>query len=116
LIVVLSRGTAALHPSMTEMTEPVEVARSPVRPGDLTARYGGEEFAILAPGLPAQDLTAFADRIRESVAGTPIAVGPDTTIIADQRLYHAKHQGRNLAVTSGDAPVGPGGHRESVPA
>jgi diguanylate cyclase (GGDEF)-like protein len=113
--------------------------RSLVRPGDLAARYGGEEFAILAPGLPAQDLAAFADRIRESVAGTPMEVGPDTTItvtlsiggayradsttpattlltIADQRLYHAKNQGRNRAVTSGDTLVGPGANREPVPA
>jgi GGDEF domain-containing protein len=43
---------------------------------------------------------------------------PATTLltIADQRLYHAKNQGRNRAVTSGDTLVGPGANREPVPA
>jgi len=94
-----------------------------IRSGDVAARYGGEEFAILAPGLPHQDLAAFADRIRDCVAGTPIAVGSDTAVTvtvsiggvhredpatptyallktADHRLYDAKLRGRNLATTS----------------
>ena len=52
-----------------------DVARSvdgQVRPGDFVARYGGDEFVVMATEADADEAVTIAERIRRSVAGSPI--------------------------------------------
>ncbi len=92
-----------------------------VRPMDLVARVGGEEFAIILPNCASTFGTTVAERIRRRVERMPILLQPShqelTVTIsiggafapqwvrstpallkerADQQLYGAKAQGRNL--------------------
>ncbi len=91
-----------------------------VRPMDLVARVGGEEFAIILPNCATAFGEAVAERVRRRVESTPVVVGPGQQIAvnvsiggafapqwvrstpalwlerADQQLYRAKNQGRNL--------------------
>jgi len=95
-----------------------------VRPMDLVARVGGEEFAIILPNCASTFGQTVAERIRRRVERMPIALAPDTPLHqqiqvtvsiggafapqwvrstpaiwqerADQQLYLAKAQGRNL--------------------
>jgi diguanylate cyclase (GGDEF)-like protein len=90
-----------------------------IRVEDVLARYGGEEFAIVVRGIPMEGLVALAERIRAAVAASsaqyqnlPIpvtvsvgvasleecdahATGDLLVALADERLYRAKHEGRN---------------------
>ena len=90
-----------------------------VRPMDTLARYGGEEFAVVLPACHAGFGLAVAERIRQAVESTPIAISPtvelqitisiggafalqwirSTTLLwterADAQLYKAKMGGRN---------------------
>ena len=88
-----------------------------LRPTDLIGRWGGEEFMVLLPATGTAQARAIAERIRLAVealrvthGGTPIGVtlsigiaeyptdgsGLDTVFNrADERLYGAKHAGRN---------------------
>ena len=86
---------------------------------DVVARYGGEEFVILLPETGVTGARIFAERILRRVSGyefgepghpvhltTSIGVAtyPDERIddcdamlrLADENLYRAKHDGRNL--------------------
>ncbi len=97
-----------------------------VRPMDLVARVGGEEFAIILPNCAVTFGETVAERVRRRVEGMPIALSAvagmaqapaiQVTVSlggafapqwvrstpslwqerADQQLYQAKAQGRNL--------------------
>ena len=51
--------------------------RRQIRPVDLFARFGGAEFVILQPQTTADEALVFANRIRESLARTPVLAGSD---------------------------------------
>ncbi len=90
------------------------------RPVDFVARYGGEEFAIILPNFVRSEAVQLAERIRARVAAEPFAFQGSPTRatmslgvaafptdattpsqlvrVADERLYRAKHGGRNQVV------------------
>ncbi|GGR79977.1 GGDEF domain-containing protein [Deinococcus sedimenti] len=93
-----------------------EVARLLEREGrgrDRAYRYGGEEFAVILRDVTGDGLSRVAERLRTSVAATPMrATGQHLTVSvggaawaplptrqlterADEALYAAKHGGRN---------------------
>ncbi len=90
--------------------------RGQVRKGDLVGRLGGEEFGVFLPGASQDNAVAIAERIRRSISEMSfrprgnqhrlsVSVGGvsfedqlefvELYRIADRRLYHAKHAGRN---------------------
>ncbi|MBI4062022.1 MAG: GGDEF domain-containing protein [Elusimicrobia bacterium] len=90
------------------------------RPVDFAARYGGEEFALILPNFVRSEAVQLAERVRARIAEEPfvfngaptrataslgVAAFPtDATTasqivrVADERLYRAKHGGRNQVV------------------
>jgi diguanylate cyclase len=102
--------------------------RSTLRNGDIVGRMGGEEFGVFLPGVTQHQAQVVAERIRTAVNDAEfrprgearqlsVSIGgaafAQTTSfaqlfrIADQRLYGAKHAGRNTAavVQVEDHPV-----------
>jgi len=102
----------------------LEVSRrvtASLREYDTFGRYGGEEFLVLIPNCECDEALNSAERIRRSVADTPIKIGKNTLHItasfgvtccqdsaegfdmalqrADDALYQAKHAGRNKTVS-----------------
>jgi diguanylate cyclase (GGDEF)-like protein len=90
--------------------------RACVRGGDSVGRLGGEEFGVFLPGLSRNDAEAVAERIRRtveslkdrceefpcrmtvSIGGVHFTAPADFDVlfrVADERLYVAKHSGRN---------------------
>ncbi|MCA3920219.1 GGDEF domain-containing protein [Burkholderia sp.] len=92
-----------------------------IRPYDGVARVGGEEFMVLLPQAELDTAQSIGERIRTAIAGEPFEAGigePITVTVsvgasefgrdgetidailrkADERLYRAKHQGRNQVV------------------
>ena len=96
--------------------------QSSVREIDLIGRYGGEELVILLPETDSETAMQVAERLRTSIAETPmkvsnqelsitVSIGVATkdentldleTLIArsDQAMYIAKHKGRNRVAIS----------------
>ncbi|TGQ38686.1 MULTISPECIES: GGDEF domain-containing protein [unclassified Mesorhizobium] len=95
-----------------------------VRSGDVLGRIGGEEFGAFLVGATEQEAKRVAERIRREVelirfrpadertvpltvsiggitCGEDVAVS-DLMRAADQRLYEAKHRGRNLSIIDRD--------------
>lgn len=87
-----------------------------LRETDIHCRYGGEEFAFVFPDTPLAEAAVLANRLRESIAATPIPVGGRESVAisislglvevlgmpfemalnqADQAMYRAKVAGRN---------------------
>ena len=92
--------------------------KSTIRKEELFARYGGEEFAIVLPETSAEGAVPLGERLRRAVTDEPftyedrqytvtISAGIASTqgekdmvlheLIrrADEKLYQAKHEGRN---------------------
>lgn len=96
--------------------------RRNLRSTDLCARYGGEEIIVLMPGTETLQGQLTADRLRESIASSPLHLPdgrelavqvsggiaqwqPGTALhdlirAADQALYQAKAGGRNQIAVS----------------
>lgn len=85
---------------------------------DIACRFGGEEFVILLPNTDLRQATQVAERLRETIAVTPLMHGQESITITaslgvdefrgshsdspegfvervDAWLYQAKHAGRN---------------------
>lgn len=95
-----------------------EIISDQLRTEDVLARYGGEEFLILLRGIPESGANALAERVRLAVQNAQLQLGrvmlrvtlsggcaslsgcasptkEDLIAQVDERLYRAKHLGRN---------------------
>jgi len=100
------------------LVQTARLLKGAMRDGDLAARLGGEEFAALLPNTPLQHALAVAERIRQSIAVTPVVLSDGSSLSvtasigvalyhdseydlspalerADEALYRAKNGGRN---------------------
>jgi diguanylate cyclase (GGDEF)-like protein/PAS domain S-box-containing protein len=97
------------------------IVRAQQRKVDIVGRLGGEEFAIVLPDTDLNEAAAFAERLRQCVADTPLqmnrkeialtvsigiapmnsaSISTDNVLTqADHALYKAKEAGRNRVVT-----------------
>ena len=100
------------------LKQAADICRGQVRTTDVVCRYGGEIFAIIFPDTHLNLAVKVADRIREEIAATPVALETEeidvtvsmgasvymkTSVIdlvdfvdsVDKFLYEAKQSGRN---------------------
>jgi diguanylate cyclase (GGDEF)-like protein len=108
------------HPAGDAVLRAVaELARAQVRQGELLARHGGEEFVVLAADCRPDEAQQLAERLRQTLAATPIPLPCGTSLNAtasfglaccearmpaeleqlyrdaDRALYRAKSGGRD---------------------
>ena len=99
------------------------VLRQALRESDALGRWGGEEFMAILPGTEERGAAEVAERMRAAIAAARFSGVPETNTIslgvasaktvddpamewdllikeADQRLYRAKHEGRNRVVAN----------------
>jgi diguanylate cyclase (GGDEF)-like protein len=117
-----TRGHAAGDEVLKEIAR---IANDLVRPSDTFARIGGEEFGLLMPETGQLDALLVAERLRTAVARG--AILPDLAVTlsggiaalpqdgttrqelercADQALYWAKRNGKNLCAVASEAISG----------
>ncbi len=114
------------HPTGDQVLRTVaQTVNTLLRKEDIIARYGGEEFAILARSIQPTQAAILGERIRNTIEhlDIPTATGLHLRVTAsigvvtmfhetfhsdqqfvqegDNRLYRAKHQGRNQVVAEG---------------
>jgi diguanylate cyclase (GGDEF)-like protein len=105
------------------LCEFVRTCLEAIRPYDSVARVGGEEFMVLLPGATLDTACAVGERLRSAIQGNAFEVGSRPSIyvtismgvselgrdgdtldellsVADQRLYRAKHEGRNRVIAA----------------
>ncbi len=113
------------HPAGDLVLQSMAAALSAAaQPDEIVGRFGGEEFMVVLPGSTLTHAMARAEAFRAAIEGTPIgigerllyitasigvAVGDDSDSLselirrADEALYGAKEQGRNMVVTEAAA-------------
>lgn len=65
-------GHAAGDTVLAELAQRID---GQVRKSDIAARYGGEEFVVLMPNTNTDAAVLLAERIRQAIAATPVALG-----------------------------------------
>jgi len=106
-----------------------DIIHKSLRSYDYVGRYGGEEFIIILPATAPEQVKIIVERIRSNVEKTPVDIGGGRKIqitaclgvvtagkssdveqlikLADEAMYRAKSNGRNLCVFA-DQIQGPG--------